>query len=226
MRWPRSLSGCFAMPTTPSRSRAGRATCTCSRCTSSRCSTAIARTGISRRIQRRCRARGDRERRLRSPAPNGIFSCTSRSTIRISSREPADAQSPRDRFDRVDLTLERRGRIYRYLFLRLGRPGAHPGAEVGQGGRRHRARRDGTAHPGILAGDLARLSSGGAGALEPGGSPALARGAGRRGRASPGSRCRTRRTAAACSCRLPGSATCSRCSFVPARARPWSMPMA
>ena len=88
----------------------------------SRCSTGIARTGISRRIPRRCRARGDRRRESCSPTPTAICSSTSKSTIRMGPRRPPRSiASDPDRFDRVGSHARARGRRARHLLLRLER---------------------------------------------------------------------------------------------------------
>ena len=137
----------------------------------------------------------------------------------------AGIASDPDRFDRVDLTLEREGGIADTYFFASNAQGliqaqrsvkGDDGIERAVPEPRIQAFWLEAAHGYHLEARVPLTSSDPGSGSRPGTVRARPR----------GSRCRIRRTADDCSCRRPGSATCSPCSSAPAPARPWSTPMA
>ena len=161
-------AGISETSTTPSRSTRRRETCTSIRCTCSRCSTAIARIGMSAADP----VAAAEPRRVRGALQLGHTDRYLFLYLEVDDphfvAEPRRQCSPdRDRFDRVDITLERSEGSLETYFFAIERPGPHSGANPGQRRRWHRANRRRTANSGVLAGGRSRLSSGGAAPLEP-----------------------------------------------------------
>ena len=119
----RSRSGYFAIPTTPSALPPTAAICTSIRCTASRCWTAIAKIGASRRTPRPLPTATGYGARVQAGSTERYLYLYIEVDDTHFDPEPSNVHPERDRFDRVDLTLQRPDGTQESYFFATSAPG-------------------------------------------------------------------------------------------------------